>query len=737
MTGPAFTSWFLQSALGSGFLLLLVWGLLAWFRQPAWRQRLAEWGLLAALILGFLSLGPRWLAVPLLQEELTLSPPSDQPTVVELLPTEPAVPLPGEESGPEPERLIPDDAVGTLPVDPAPFEVTEPEPAEVQSPPMSGPPAPASHIPSELQAPTPPLSLDRLIAWIAIAYVLITSCLLCRFLVGHWALWRITRSARPAPPAVEHLFQSMTQNGRICPRLLVSHRLRLPLSCGLWRPTVILPAFLCDRPSEFLRWIFAHELTHLERRDAWTCWLFSLGQIVYFYQPWFWWLRRQVRLCQEYIADAAAAAQAPSAVDYAQFLLSLTPAPAVGLGASGVLESTSDLFRRITMLLQGPARVEKCCPRWWSLAAACGLLALAVLVSGISLRPAAAHAEPAVVPVPDDEQANPPPKKEAPKQAPGADPAKVKQMRDQMEQMREQMMNQMQGQGQMRMGMGGMGGMGGGMSFTVMTESRLGVRVSIPTATLIEQLDLPKDEGLVIDHVQANSAAAKAGIKAHDILLELKGKAVSNNVQDLLKTLKEIKANTPVDVVVMRKGKRETIKGISLPEAKAGDFGFAAGRGMGGVQGFGGGGMMPPGGFGGGGGGGFGANPMLPGAGGQQGFGFGGGMGGFNTQGERGVLTTNFRSGNRFTTRHEEGSLIITVTGTVEESKAKVSQVQIQDGNQTNKYDSLDRVPEQYSDKVKNLIEVNEKTNTSIEIKTPGKKAGRVKEKPNETEKQP
>ena len=36
------------------------------------------------------------------------------------------------------------------------------------------------------------------------------------------------------------------------------------------------------------------------------------------------------------------------------------------------------------MLLQVPERVERRCPRWWSLAVVGGLLALAVLIAGVS-----------------------------------------------------------------------------------------------------------------------------------------------------------------------------------------------------------------------------------------------------------------------------------------------------------------------------------------------------------------
>src|SRR5205823_13183685 len=50
--------------------------------------------------------------------------------------------------------------------------------------------------------------------------------------------------------------------------------------------------------------------------------------------------------------------------------------------------------------------------------------------------------------------------------------------------------------------------------------------------------------------------------------LELGGKSVSSDAQEFRKQLGEIKANSPVDAVVLRKGKKESVKGISLPEAK-------------------------------------------------------------------------------------------------------------------------------------------------------------------------
>src|SRR5262249_10618461 len=144
------------------------------------------------------------------------------------------------------------------------------------------------------------------------AYGMGAAFFLVRWLAGWIGLCRILREAEPAPAEIQSLFQTRAALEK-SPRLLMSRRLRVPASCGIWRPTIVLPLSLCRPPDHGrLPWVFAHELTHLVRRDAWSSMLFALGQVVYFYLPWFWGLRRQVRLCQEYVADAAAVSGRPA-----------------------------------------------------------------------------------------------------------------------------------------------------------------------------------------------------------------------------------------------------------------------------------------------------------------------------------------------------------------------------------------------------------------------------------------
>src|SRR5688572_13519944 len=71
--------------------------------------------------------------------------------------------------------------------------------------------------------------------------------------------------------------------------------------------------------------------------------------------------------------------------------------------------------------------------------------------------------------------------------------------------------------------------------------------------------------------------AEKAGLKANDIILEFAGKAVADNTADFLRLIEGVKAGDKVDILVVRKGRKDVIKGVELPEAKRPDRGRGEG----------------------------------------------------------------------------------------------------------------------------------------------------------------
>jgi len=93
-------------------------------------------------------------------------------------------------------------------------------------------------------------------------------------------------------------------------------------------------------------------------------------------------------------------------------------------------------------------------------------------------------------------------------------------------------------------------------------QPRLGVEVSTPSAALADQLDLPKGQGLVVRAVKPDSPAAKAGLKEHDILLELNGQPVPDRAVAFVKLVAKVEANKPTKAVVMRKGRKTTVEGL-------------------------------------------------------------------------------------------------------------------------------------------------------------------------------
>ncbi|MBA4191593.1 MAG: hypothetical protein C0467_26740 [Planctomycetaceae bacterium] len=99
-------------------------------------------------------------------------------------------------------------------------------------------------------------------------------------------------------------------------------------------------------------------------------------------------------------------------------------------------------------------------------------------------------------------------------------------------------------------------------------RARLGIRMERVTPILVEQLGLADGIGIVIVDVIDDSAAAKAGFKANDVLVEFGGKAVTDVPEDLSRRVNEARGKEKLDAVVIRKGKKVEIKGIELPELR-------------------------------------------------------------------------------------------------------------------------------------------------------------------------
>jgi RND family efflux transporter MFP subunit len=93
---------------------------------------------------------------------------------------------------------------------------------------------------------------------------------------------------------------------------------------------------------------------------------------------------------------------------------------------------------------------------------------------------------------------------------------------------------------------------------------RLGVTVEPVSPALADQLNLPRDVGLLVTQVVPQSPAAKVGVEKHDVLLRIDGAQIPADVDDFIRLIASLKSDTPLDVVVLRKGQRCNLGSVRL-----------------------------------------------------------------------------------------------------------------------------------------------------------------------------
>jgi beta-lactamase regulating signal transducer with metallopeptidase domain len=138
---------------------------------------------------------------------------------------------------------------------------------------------------------------------------------------------------------------------RSAPAILVSSAHMSPLTWWLGRRVrIVLPgALIGNVPAEQLRWVLAHELAHVKRRDHLVRWLEWLACVAFWWNPVVWWARRDLRLAEEVACDALVVRRLGGAPrSYARALLAViellagpssrSPSMATGIDAADTLE---------------------------------------------------------------------------------------------------------------------------------------------------------------------------------------------------------------------------------------------------------------------------------------------------------------------------------------------------------------------------------------------------------------
>jgi beta-lactamase regulating signal transducer with metallopeptidase domain len=348
---PLFLSWTVK-----GTLLLAAAGAvtLAMRRSSAAARHLV-WSLAIAGVctLPFLSLGlPAWQALPAL--------PTDQGFQGASRAGDAALP--------------PRDPVGTGSIDPAPRVVA----STSGGAPRSGEavaPAPGTAIAGAVEGTG--LRVLPLAAWAAGAIVL-----LAMTAVGAISLrrLRITSERLVTGPLAALLADLCRDLGMRRPLLLLSRRRAMPMTWGILRPRVLLPAAAMDWPLERCRQVLLHELAHVRRRDCLWELMARAARAVHWFNPLVWIACRRMAVERERACDDLVLTHGSRPADYADHLLRIASSlPSGWLSASAAIAMArpSRLEARLVAILD-----ERCNRREPTRARK--LLALAVL-SGLVL----------------------------------------------------------------------------------------------------------------------------------------------------------------------------------------------------------------------------------------------------------------------------------------------------------------------------------------------------------------
>ena len=94
-----------------------------------------------------------------------------------------------------------------------------------------------------------------------------------------------------------------------------------PVTVGVLRPSVILPAGWLNWNITTKRAVLAHEFAHIRRGDTWISFLTRLAKCVYWFHPLAWWVSRQIADLAELSCDAVVLEKNGDPGGYARILL--------------------------------------------------------------------------------------------------------------------------------------------------------------------------------------------------------------------------------------------------------------------------------------------------------------------------------------------------------------------------------------------------------------------------------
>lgn len=172
-----------------------------------------------------------------------------------------------------------------------------------------------------------PVSSRPSIPWSTFAigiYAAVALFFLVRFVIGVVFSRRVIRAAHPIHD--DRVTLRLASCGFACriqstPQVGESDLISVPVTMGVLRSTILLPANWREWNDTKLNAVLAHEVSHVARHDALTQRLSLLHRAIFWFSPLAWWLDHHLAALAEQASDEAALSCGADRTDYARTLL--------------------------------------------------------------------------------------------------------------------------------------------------------------------------------------------------------------------------------------------------------------------------------------------------------------------------------------------------------------------------------------------------------------------------------
>jgi TonB family protein len=197
------------------------------------------------------------------------------------------------------------------------------------------------------------------VAWAFLIWSAGTLITVSQMLWAYLVLLRVRRGARPFPNAeAQVLARTLGIDHPVA--ILETPRGSMPMTCGLFRPAVLMPAGASEWSAERLRVVLLHELAHIRRGDLATHLLARLALSLHWWNPLAWYAWRAFVKERERATDDLVLAAGERASDYAGHLLEIArafrPEPTTAAAALAMARRSQLEGRLVAILDSGVNR---------------------------------------------------------------------------------------------------------------------------------------------------------------------------------------------------------------------------------------------------------------------------------------------------------------------------------------------------------------------------------------------